>query len=59
MNVKKGLVTISLEGQGMKAEGLPLDGFQAGPYYDSEVKLRKGDILDLPNVLDINFDADV
>jgi hypothetical protein len=55
VDVKKGVVTIVLEGQGTKSEGLPLDSFEVGPYFDSTLKMRKGDTLELPYTLNISF----
>lgn len=53
VDVKKGVVTIALEGRGLKTEGIPLNSVEAGPYYDSVLKMRKGDTLELPYTLKI------
>jgi hypothetical protein len=53
VDVKNGEVTISIEGQEIKIEGLDLEGFKGGPYYDSEYTLHKGDTLTLPHMFEV------
>lgn len=58
VEVKKGVVTLAVEGWGLKVTNLPvcLTGMEHGKNDVSNIRLLKGDSLELPYKIDINYE---
>lgn len=58
VEVNKGVVTLAVEGWGLKVANFPvcLTGMEHGKNVRSNVYLLKGDSLELPYKIDINYE---